>query len=260
MPNLQFSIQTRAKKSGNIFYVRFKNDNGTWGTAKSTKIIDQGRKKDRDKAVNWAKDYLNSGQVVTKENITLQQYADGFFNWNGAWAKEKRLRGHRISEKHCDKNTAQFNKNIKDHLGSKRISSIDDNMIRKWQSDLKDTGLSGSTVNRNTTTLRIILKQAYRDKVIRRVPFIEAVAASPVEKDIFQPDEMRALFSVDWPDFRFQVGNLLAATTGMRAGEVAALREKAVFPEYINVIESYDPKYGLHMPKTGKNSDCTCTG
>lgn len=81
---------------------------------------------------------------------------------------------------------------------------------------------------------------------------VEAVSAQAVEKGIFTPDEVRTLFSVDWPDYRFQVANLLAACTGLRAGEVAALRADVVHEEYLNIDYSYDQRYGLHLPKSGK--------
>ena len=246
------SIHTRQKKKGSVFYVQFKNDNGKWTNAKSTGIIDNGRKKDRDAAVKWAKDYLNSGQLITKENMLLDNYAENFFNWSGTWAEEKKLRGHRISEKHCEKNTDQYRLHIEPHLGGMKVSKINEDIINDWQLKLKHSGLSGSTINRVSTTLRILLKRAYKDKIIRNLPIVEAVSAKPKEKGIFTPEEIRTLFSKDWPDFRFQVANLLAACTGLRAGEIAALRADVVHEEYLNIDYSYDQRYGLHLPKSGK--------
>jgi len=150
------SLHTREKKKGPVFYVQFKTDKGKWTNAKSTGIIDRGKKKDRDAAIKWAKDYLNEGQVITKENITLDAYSTDFFDWSGKWAEEKKLRGHRISEKHCQKNTDQYRLHIQPHLGAMKISKIDEDMINDWQLKLKQSGLSGNTINRVSTTLRNI--------------------------------------------------------------------------------------------------------
>lgn len=248
-----FSLHTRETKKGPVFYVQFRNSDGSYTNAKSTKIIDRGRKKDRDAAVKWAQNYLNTGQVLSKENVTLDSYSAGFFDWTGPWAQDKVLRGKRISEQHCDKHAENVKTNILPYFKGKKISIIDEEMIRKWQLYLStEKGLKGGTINRQTSTLSILLKQAFRDKIIRTLPVIERVAEKPPEKGIFTPDEIRKIFSEPWGDFRFFTGNLLAAVTGLRASEISALREAAVHTEYLDIVEAFSPKYGLHPTKTGK--------
>ena len=87
----RFSIHTRTKKKGSIFYVQFKDPSGAWSTAKSTGILDTGWKKEYQAAVTWALDYLELGTVVSREHVTISQVATGFFAWEGTWATNKRV-------------------------------------------------------------------------------------------------------------------------------------------------------------------------
>ncbi|MBN2078550.1 MAG: hypothetical protein JW838_06265 [Spirochaetes bacterium] len=74
-------------KRNSIYYCRFKLTDGRLTPAKST------GETSRNKAERWAFNYLSAGRIVLKQNVTLGEYADGFFSWDGAWATEKRVRG-----------------------------------------------------------------------------------------------------------------------------------------------------------------------
>jgi len=102
-----FSLHERPSKRGPVFYCQFRKDDGTWSTAKSTHVrVGRGRRA-HDEALKvataWAQSYMLTGEVVSKERGTFETFAEGFFDWNGEWAREKRRRGHRISQEKCDK-------------------------------------------------------------------------------------------------------------------------------------------------------------
>jgi hypothetical protein len=79
-----FSLHTRPSNKGPVFYVQFRKGHGTWGTAKSTHILDGSGRRAHDDAVKeataWAQSYVDHGQVVTKERATFSGFAIGFFD------------------------------------------------------------------------------------------------------------------------------------------------------------------------------------
>lgn len=248
----QFSIHTRDSKKGPIFYVQFKLDNGKWTNAKSTKIIDTGKKKDYQAAVSWAQKYIDTGSIVVRERMTFEQFVDGFFDWDGRWAKEKRLRGKRISVRQCRDHQLSVKNHLIPYFGKMKLSAIDDEDIRQWQLDMNDRGLSGATINRKTVALRLILKEAHRQKYIRRMPFIEAVAENQQSRGIYTPKEVRAIFSQEWSDPRTRLANLIAASTGLRASEIVALQEIHIHEEYLDITQAWSPIFGMGPTKNGK--------
>lgn len=249
MQGKSFSLQKRKRKNGGIvYYVQFKNDDGTYTTAKSTGQNTKG------KATEWAVNYLQSGQIITKQNIRFKHFAKDFFSKDGEHAKNMRLRGKRISDRQLDDQTRQVELHLIPFFGEMKLSKIDYEDIVDFQRKKIDEGKSGSTVNHLTSSLKIILTAAYKKKLIRNLPLIERVVDKPEHRGILTPEEVKKLFAVHWPDKRCYVANMLAACTGLRKGEILALKRNSVQENYIAVEHSYDAQYGLkETTKTGRS-------
>ncbi len=114
--SIDFPLHTRLSKKGPVFYVQFRKDDGRWSTAKSTHILVGAGKRANDDALKrataWAQSYLDHGQVVTRERATFEAFAEGFFDPDGEWAREKRRRGHRLSADQCERHS----RSTKNHL------------------------------------------------------------------------------------------------------------------------------------------------
>jgi len=256
----RFSLHTRPSKRGDVFYAQFRSDDGKWSTAKSTHVrIPKGKDGPRAmrealiRATAWAQTYLDGGQVVTRERATFAAFAAGFFDSEGQWAREKRRRGHRLSPDQCERHARSVKNHLEPFFGHMRIANIDDEQIIRFQEKLENEGLAGGTINRVTVALRLVLKAAYRKKLMRRMPVVEAVSErNQKHRGTYLPREIRALFAMEWPDCRCYVANKVAAATGMRAGEIVALKDSNVHPEYLEVEHTWNPRYGLGPTKTGR--------
>jgi len=256
----RFSLHTRPSKRGAVYYVQFRKEDGTWGTAKSTHIrVPKGKdgpRAQRDvlvRATAWAQSYVDHGQVVTRERDTFASFTGDFFDPDGEWAREKRRRGHRLSADQCERHGRSMKNHLLPYFGRMRIGRVDDEHIRYFQEKLEDKHLSCGTINRVTVALRLVVKAAYRKKLLRRMPVVEAVSEKDrKQRGVYLPGEIRALFKLEWPDRRRYVANKLAAATGMRAGEITGLREGNVHPEYIEVEHTWSPRFGLGPTKTGR--------
>ena len=100
---------------------------------------------------------------------------------------------------------------------------------------LKDH-LSPATANRCLAVLRIMLREAQRQGLIVANPVAEVqqLRETPSERGILTLDEARELFDENkfsqyWQSEIAYAANLLSATTGMRLGEVLALRRALRF-------------------------------
>jgi integrase len=114
--------------------------------------------------------------------------------------------------------------------------------------------------------LKAILRAAKKQKFIQFVPDVEPTANKPKEKGILTIEEVDRLFSIEWKteavhchpareNFMGYAGNVLAAATGLRMGELQALTLADVHLDvsYLYIWRSWDKMYGLNeTTKTGR--------
>ncbi len=233
-----------------VFYCRFKLQNGEWSPAKSTGETAKGR------AEKWAVDYLHHGQVIMKENVTFNKFAENFFAWEGQWATLKKARGLRLSERWCHELNGILTRMILPAIGKRKLKDIDEQLIEQLTVDFYKQGLAGSYVNKMLIAIKAILTAAQKQKLIKYVPPIEKVENKTKEKGILTLGEVRRLFAVDWKDYRGYVASLLAASTGLRMGELQAvtLADINLEDSFIHIWRSWDNKYKRFnaTTKTGK--------
>jgi len=72
------------------------------------------------------------------------------------------------------------------------------------------------------------------------------------KRDILTREEFKALFSVAWGDKRAYAGAMLAATSGLRVGEVQAVRTNDIGDGILHVRNNWNPIDGIKLPKNGE--------
>ncbi len=70
-------------------------------------------------------------------------------------------------------------------------------------------------------------------------------------RDIFTERELEKLAVSEWQDRRAYMMFLTARYTGMRLGELRALRVRNISPDYIDILSGYNSRDGLKCTKTG---------
>jgi integrase len=96
---------------------------------------------------------------------------------------------------------------------------------------------------------------------LRWAYFNHYIPANPVEglmsyssksrkRGVLSPQEAIALFNLDWKDNRALLANLTAMTTGLRIGEILALRREDIGEDYLSIEHSYSRADGLKSTKT----------
>jgi len=232
----QYVLYSRERKNGPVYYVKFKNPDGSWGTGKSTGLHN------KKKAEAWAIQQLLNGDIpAAAANMTLKAFSKGFFQISGEWATDKKITGKRVTERQCSEKTSILENRIIPPLGEMDLSKIDKTTIKTFRNELFTQGLAGSTINKTLSCLKAILEAAEEKNIIRSVPKIERASARPrTSRGILSLEEVKKLFTEEWWDYRAMVMNLTAAVTGLRQGELLALQIKDFNDRYINVQRSWD--------------------
>ena len=226
-------------KRNRIFYARFRLSSGLWSTAKSTGERTKGA------AERWAIEYLQQGQIVTRENVTFEQLAQGFFAWSGTWATDKRARGLRLNERWCrelDRITACI---LIPAFGRSKLVDITAFKIKEFRNQQFTEGRSGSYINKLLIALKAVLASAEERGLIKHVPKIDkAGLSSAKEKGILTPEEVKRLFAAVWDDNRARVASMLACAAGLRLSEVQAITLADVHADqgYLEIRRSWDNK------------------
>jgi integrase len=144
-----------------------------------------------------------------------------------------------------------------------RLEDITVPSIESWMDSLLDSGLSPKRVNNITSCLRVMLREAKRQGLLQHDPFdvIRPFADNCRERGVLSIDEVRKLFSDDaiataWGgNLLYRTINMVAASTGMRQGEILAVRDEDVHDGWIHVEHSWNLHYGLQPTKTRQTRD-----
>jgi integrase len=110
-------------------------------------------------------------------------------------------------------------------------------------------------------TLRLILytgtkalRWAYANEYIPINPAtnLPEYSSKQKERGVLSPKEAIEIFRMEWTDRRSYIINLVAMTTGLRSGEILALKSEDIGDKYLYIKHSYSPDDGLKGTKTGK--------
>jgi integrase len=96
------------------------------------------------------------------------------------------------------------------------------------------------------------LRWAFSNELIPADPTIGLTGYSTKAKKrgVLSPKEAEDLFKLEWKDKRSMLINLVAMTTGLRIGEILALKVENIGEEYLIIENSYSAIDGLKSTKT----------
>jgi integrase len=254
MPDQSYSIHPRTTKKGiKIFYVQFRLPSGKWSNAKST------GQTDRIKAERWVNKYLNKGRPVLKKNVTLSQFSGkDFFTYGNPWELDKRIGSKKKpSPRWCHERTRLYTLHVLPSLGDYRLNLISEEVIKEFRNNLCIVkGFSGSYANKVLTTLREVLKAAYRKSLIHVLPEFELANVEERRRGKLTRHEVRKIFSFEWSDERGYIASLIAATTGARLSEIQALTIEDIGEDgSFTISKAWDRYTKTVKPRTKSGSE-----
>ncbi len=255
-----FTLYPRKMKNGkSVWYYRTYDADGKRNSGRSTGLTS------KTAARLYVTKLIKSDEIDLKDNPRFRDYAAKWWLWDEcAYVRGRRARGS-ISRSYVDANRGYLVHHILPYFGDKRVRNISPSMIEEWLLGLrdKDTGRGGtlraSTINSIYGCLKMMFREGFRMQVLVHDPtqIVRPLRDERQSKSFLELEEFRLLFAeadIDrlWDgDLRFYAGNLLAASTGMRPGEVLGLLCQYVQPGHVAVEHTWARKYGLRLPKAG---------
>ena len=260
-----FSIQKRPankkeaekKRQGkafrHVYYVQFRDSNGDYTSAISSGQTSEGAAKE------WALNYARKGNIPIHRGFTFAQYAaDWWVPGKCKYCKEKVQTGRTLTARYIVESRRNLEKRLIPHFGSMKLTGIRRKDVWEWKNALYEEGtLNPATINRTMATLKVMLKEAVRDEYIQANPSadIGILRETPKSKTILSSTEAKKLFTRNaladaWnSNLTMFTMNLVAATTGMRLGEIKAVQHQDIHDGFIEVRHSWSERIGLKDTK-----------
>ena len=196
--------------------------------------------------------------VAKAKNIDAAEYFLKFFLEDCPICRQAELRGKPVSKRKKSTTRQVIVQYMVPFFQGKALVRVSANDIRSWQMYLKDKGLKPTTINAYYIMLNKILNYALDDGIIERSPAenVKPLYAAIEERAVFTPEEIVQIFSIPWRDPLVCLACKLAASTGMRVGEIRALRYNSIKNGIIEISASLTPDRVLKTTKSGKTRYC----
>jgi len=246
------------RKGSNVWYFYYYD-----GDTRSFRSTGQVRKYEAEKV---AAKFLSRG---ARPDQTLNEYTSTFFIAGQCeWIKRQHAKGRPFSASMAAMRRAHLDNYICKRFGQYRLEDLNPVQIENW---LVALPLANQTKRHILYTLRIVLREAEREGVIARSPAeqVEPVARNHKPRDVFTKAELQQLFPADdarlfeiWGSLKYAAAFLILASTGIRSGELRALRWSALLQDAnVLVVENGVKSDGTIGPtKTGKVRVVPLTG
>jgi len=223
-------------------------------------------------AKQYAETFLKQDRST---EITLQKYAEDFFIWDKCeWIKRQRAKNRAFSQHQAKVRRGHLENYIFPNFGKYHMDKITPVEVENWLISLKrqyvnskgetiTKPLSSQTKNHIMYTLTIIMREAFREKKIKKnsLETIEALAVKPKKTDAFSTSELKLMFPVDdkqlltiWHKREYSALFLLMVTSGIRLGEARALMWKHIIWDLgaIFIMQAWKADKSLGEPKANE--------
>ena len=190
-----------------------------------------------------------------KGAVSFTEFLEEFWNYDTSpYIREKRAHGQSIGKRHCYESMSRFSRYWQPAFLNRALNSITRQDLKDFSLSLAEGGLAPASVNKIMAVGNTCLSWAFREGLIPADPTLGLVnfSGEAKKRGVLTPLEARALFAARWKDRRAYAASLLACTTGMRAGEVLALRQEDIGERVLNVRHSWSAYDGLKAPKNGE--------
>lgn len=243
-------IIIRNPKSHYLYVQFWDEESGAYTPRKSL------RTKKKGEALSAAIDLLASGGP--RQTPLVVEYLSGFWALNGEYVQACRARGRSISDRYARENDKRLERMVIPLVRSicgprMTMDRVKPAHLERILMKLHATCLTARTANTYFQALQVPFARAHRLGVIDTNPAekVAKLAEEKTARGILTPEETREFFRGDWADRRAFAANLLAATAGLRLGEVLGLLIDRVHDGWIEVRGNWQYGEGLKEPKWG---------
>jgi integrase len=257
-----YSLYARKRKNGKpVYYYRTYGESERRTTGKSTGQIS------KTAARNYVDQLIKRGELNVTGEITFGRFAENWFVWDKCqYVRSRRARSN-ITRSYVETERSYLTNHLIPTFKDTKLKNINIKLIESWFLELpkkkgaKGKELSPTTANHCLTTLKIMLQSAVDQELLARNPAkkIPKLKQTNKKRSVPTKDEFKKLFYGNaleecWDgDLQMFTLNFLAATTGMRMGELQGLMFQDLHGDQLTIEHSWNRKYGLKAPKTNRS-------
>jgi integrase len=253
-----FGRKLPSKKT--VYYYQCYDEKGKRQWAKSTGLTK------KTEAMAYCMKLFKDGLLIPEQKTPLfSEFSKGWWDIDTCRYLKWRQLHDPIQPGTLSTLKSNFENHIKDYFAKYRLDEITPNVIEGWLLDLSGKGFKPNTINTQYRTLRLMMNEAERQKLIKNNPCdeVKKVNVEEEERKILTVEEARKLFTADWVavwDTKVSyLANKLAACTGLRIGELRGLRREHIFDDYIFVTGQYTNNGYVAHTKTKHNRNVPIT-
>ncbi|MDR0637383.1 MAG: site-specific integrase [Spirochaetaceae bacterium] len=185
----------------------------------------------------------------------LADYLKEFWDWeNSPYVREKLRRQNSIHRRYVSESLGTVIKHWEPYFRDKRLCDITKDDVNGFADSVASLPVGHQRKNGIMLAGCIPLRWAYRKEKIPLDITLGLVMFSGRERKrkILTPDIVTEIFRLEWPDCRAKAANMLAAVTGLRSGEIQALRTGDLGEGCLYIRHSWNRVDGY---KTTKNNE-----
>jgi integrase len=202
--------------------------------------------------LGMVKSYILSG---THKAAVFTEFLTTFWDWdNSPYIEEKLRQEHSIHKRHCQQQGNAIDMYWTDFFMGRYLGEITHDDISSFIKFMGTKALSNSRKNVVIKAGMKPLRYAFAKRWIEVDPTLGHLLFSEPKKKrhILTPVIASAIFRIEWTEERAKVANMLSAITGMRSGEIAALKFKDIGTDCLYVQSSWNY---IDKDKTTKNNE-----
>lgn len=199
--------------------------------------------------------------AVTKNSLgnrSLTDFLTEFYDYDKSpYVLEKRSVGRPIHRKYCYNYLGLVRNYFLPIYGSKMIGELTRDDMRSFMKQLYKEGKSPDVINSATKAVTVAMKWAFLNELTEFRCFGDFTfyATNRIPREILTMEQAFAVFRADWKDESARLANIIAMTTGMRAGEILALRLRDIGMDRLYVRHSWNRFDGLKKSKNGESRE-----
>ena len=226
-------------RRGKIWYYKCYDREGNLSCGHSTGC------KSRTAAQRFCEELRRQGVIFSQTNKSFKTYAGHFFDAESTYIQYAKASGHEYSPSYVKKLQSVTRRYLLPAFGEMSLQSITPDDVKRSFSKLKaENRLSNKTLNDILSVFRIIINDATDNGLIYLSPLrgVRPFARNPKPRKAFEIDDAVRILHADFKSEKIRIFILTAALTGMRAGEIMAIRRETLHPAYIEVKDQIQNK------------------
>lgn len=185
---------------------------------------------------------------ASPQSKSIEEFLDEFWDFDTSpYIREKKLRGQSIHRDYCVSLQARLKRYWYPHIAGKSVGEITREDITGIFSDKAVAKLAPKTINSIISAITIPMKWAYCHGLtdINCYDGIIKCSTKSKKREVLTLEQAMAVFCTDWENDTAKLANMLAFYTGMRQGEIAALRLEDIGTDRIYIRHSWSKYEGL---------------